>query len=72
MRQKLAPGPWTRELVVNVVKHDEELTAIAESGVTVHRLQTIIQLLLNPKPRYFTAAGTDLVGLLISPALRAT
>lgn len=69
VRQRLCHGEWTRELVVNVVKYDEELVAIQKSGVKVHTLPSVIQFLLKPKPRDFTASGTDLVGLLLSPAL---
>lgn len=70
VRQRLCPGGWTRELVVNVVKHDEELAAIRESGVIVHTLPSIIQVLLRPSRGDFTASGTDLVGLLLTPALQ--
>lgn len=71
VRQRLAPGEWSRELVVNVVKYEEELDAIRNAGVTVHRLPVIVQSLLAPKKGDFTASGTDLVGLLLSPAMAA-
>jgi hypothetical protein len=69
VRQRLCPGEWTRELVVNAVKHPEELDAIRKMGVKVHTLPSVIKFLLKPKPGDFTASGTDLVGLLLTPAL---
>src|SRR5579862_7467773 len=43
VRARLAPGPWTRELVVHVVKHARELELIAEAGITVRQLTGIVR-----------------------------
>jgi hypothetical protein len=43
VRGRLAPGPWTRELVVHVVKHTRELELIAEAGITIHQLTQVVR-----------------------------
>ena len=43
LRKRLWPGEWTRELVVNVVKHPDELDLFREAGVTIIQLADIVR-----------------------------
>ncbi|CAN5686619.1 hypothetical protein BH11ARM2_BH11ARM2_09770 [soil metagenome] len=60
----LAPGPWTRELVVHSVAHPEELDHLRKRGVTVHSLDRILRELAQPSVPIARAAGGDFVELL--------
>jgi hypothetical protein len=42
IRQQLAPGTWSRELVVHIVRHPRELELIAQEGITVHQLARVV------------------------------
>lgn len=42
IRRLLAPGPWSRELVVHVVRHKHELKLIKQEGITVHQLARVV------------------------------
>jgi hypothetical protein len=64
LRQELAPGPWSRELVVHVVKHDRELELIKEAGVIIHRLSSIVADLKKGDLKLDGAAGAHLVELV--------
>ena len=43
-REQLAPGRWTRELVVHRLKHEGERTMIADAGITVWNLSDVHQI----------------------------
>ncbi len=59
------PGPWTRELVVGVVKYEEEISLLREAGLTIHRLKDIL-LEMTAKPGVVrAAAGADLYDLML-------
>lgn len=58
VRERLAPGPWSRELVVHRVKYDIELTMIADAGVTVRRLHEVLADLQSGNTLLQGAAGT--------------
>ncbi len=47
LMQQLFPGDWTRELVVHIVKHEEEMREIQRQGVNVHRLRNIVRQMLK-------------------------
>lgn len=64
LRQQLAPGPWSRELVVHVVKHERELQLIEEAGVTVHRLANVVAQLKKGDLKLGGAAGAHLLDLV--------
>jgi hypothetical protein len=64
LREQLAPGPWSRELVVHVVKHERELQLIVEADVTVHRLRDVVAQLKNGDLKLDGAAGAHLVDLV--------
>ena len=60
---KLAPGPWSRELVVHEVKFPEEVDIIGESGLTVRRLADVLHE-LKRKTLLDGAAGSNLTDLV--------
>ena len=60
----MAPGPWSRELVVHAVRHEQELAVIAESGVTIHRLKDIVKDLKSGRLPIQGAAGSHLLDLV--------
>jgi hypothetical protein len=63
-RLTLAPGPWSRELIVHEVKFPEELEIIASLGVTVRRLADVLEELKCMKMLLPGAAGAHLVDLI--------
>lgn len=68
LRQKLAPGPWSRELVVHVVKEARELELFAEAGITIHRLADVVSDLKNGSGTLEGAAGGHFVDLVAMAA----
>jgi hypothetical protein len=64
VRAGLAPGPWTRELVVHVVKHARELELITEAGITVHQLTQIVRDLKGGRLMLQGAVGAHLSDLV--------
>ncbi len=65
LRQRLFRGKWTRELVVNVVKHPNELDLFREAGVTIIRFSDIVQEMQGSKTLIKAAAGNDLLTLML-------
>jgi hypothetical protein len=64
LRDKLAPGPWTRELVVHKVKYEEELNIFRSQGVTIIFLAEIVRQLKENTLIISGASGTNLVDLV--------
>ena len=64
LRQRLWVGHWTRELVVNAVKHPEELEIFQQLGVSVIRLESIVREMITMQTTISSAAGNDLVTLM--------
>jgi hypothetical protein len=64
LRSRLAPGPWSRELVVHEIKYQRELDLIAESGITIHRLGNIVRELKSTGMAIEGAAGAHLLELV--------
>lgn len=61
---KLWKGQWSSELVVNVVKSDQELSLIAGHNIKIHRLDDIIRSLSTEKFVIGSASGADIVDLI--------
>jgi len=57
-------GEWSSELVVNVVKSEEELKLIAGQGVKIHRLSDIVSSLAEENFVIGSASGADIVDLI--------
>jgi hypothetical protein len=62
IKKQLWPAEWSKELVVNNVKSDEELSLIASQGITIHRLNDLLSQ-MNSGSSY-TAAGADFYDLV--------
>lgn len=72
LRESLAPGPWSKELVVHSIKHKEELELIRAEGVQIHQLGNVVHDLLaartGGKLPLEKASGEDLVNLVLLAA----
>lgn len=64
LRNRLAPGPWSRELVLHRVKFEREVELVQEAGITVHRLSGILNELNSGDLPLEGAAGGHLVDLV--------
>lgn len=71
LREQLVPGgEWLLELVVNRVKHEDEISHI-EEHVKVHRLPSIVDDLREKGALVPSSAGADFVDLvLLDSAMR--
>ena len=61
---KLWNGKWSSELVVNVVKSDQELKLIASHGVKIHNLNEIVSSFTEDRFVIGSASGGDIVDLI--------
>jgi len=69
LRNQLAPGPWSRELVVHQIKFEYELELVKEAGITVHSLSNVLRELRSGELLLDGAAGAhlaDLVSMTVS------
>ena len=57
-------GDWSSELVVNVVKSDEELNLIAGHGIKILRLNEIVSSLAKDRFAVASAGGGDIIDLI--------
>ena len=57
-------GEWSSELVVNVVKSDDEVKLIAGHGIKIFRLKEIISSLAKDSFVIGSASGADFVDLI--------
>ena len=64
LRQKLFPGDWSLELVVNEVRHPEELDIISNRGIQIHHLSDVVTSLETGRFMIESAAAADLVDLV--------
>jgi hypothetical protein len=64
LRIRLAPGPWSRELVLHQVKFQREVELVQEAGITVHRLSHILNELNSGDLLLEGAGGGHLVDLV--------
>lgn len=63
-RKRLAPGPWSRELVVHRLKYEVERTMIADAGITVWNLSDVLADLKRGGALLQGAAGAHLIELI--------
>jgi hypothetical protein len=61
---KLWIGAWSSELVVNIVKSEEELKLIAGCGIKILRLNEIVSALAKDFFVIGSASGADIVDLI--------
>lgn len=64
LMQQLWSGPWTRELVVNAVKSEEEVALIQSRGISVIRLNDILSSLKRGGSIIQRACGADFIDLM--------
>lgn len=64
LRNHLAPGPWSRELVIHQVKWEGEVVLLQEAGIIVHRLADLLAQLNAGGLLLEGAACTHLVDLV--------
>ena len=64
LMKRLAPGPWSRELVLHQVKFEREMELIQKAGITIHRLARILDELNSGDLPIEAAAGGHLVDLV--------
>jgi hypothetical protein len=62
--QSLHRGPWTRELVINKVKSEVEVSLIEEHKVKILRLADIVMELATQEFKIQAAAGAYLIDLI--------
>ena len=65
LRNELCPGNWTQELVVNVVKHEEEIGLFEDACVKIIRFPDIIREMQDSASVIKAAAGNDLLNLMM-------
>jgi hypothetical protein len=65
LRNLLYQGPWKFELVVNRVKFPEELEMIEKHGIKINRLSDIVKMLAKDITLIKSAAGSDLLELVM-------
>ena len=65
LRNALAPGPWSRELVLHLVKHEDEVERVRERGIKLHRLNESVRELKSGEGLLLEgAAGAHLLDLV--------
>jgi hypothetical protein len=64
LRNQLAPGPWSRELVLHQVKWERKIEFVQEAGIIVHRLFVLLSQLNSGGLLLEGAAGAHLVDLV--------
>jgi len=72
LRESLFPGKWQYELAVNEVRHPKELSFIKEEGIKILHLPDIIEELRSGSTSIKSAAGRDLVELVMLKAKKST
>ena len=65
LRDSLCPGSWTKELVVGIVKHEEELDLLRQAGITIHRLKDVLSEMVEKRTVVKAAGGADLFDLML-------
>lgn len=65
LRHRLCSGSWTKELVVGVVKYEEEISLLSKEGVKIHRLKDILSEMTEKPGVVKAAAGADLYDLML-------
>lgn len=65
LRNCLCPSSWTKELVVGMVKHEEELDLLRQAGITIHRLKDVLSEMVEKCTVVKAAAGADIFDLML-------
>ncbi|WP_202635757.1 hypothetical protein [Rugosibacter aromaticivorans] len=65
LRRLLAPGNWSREWVINAVRHQRKIELLRETDITIRRLPSIVAELKGRDFLLDGAAGTPLADLVL-------
>jgi hypothetical protein len=65
LRNSLCAGSWTKELVVGVVKHEDEIELLKQAGITIHRLTDVLSEMVEKRTVVKAPAGADLFDLML-------
>ena len=65
LRKRLYPGEWSRELVVNAVKHPEELDLFRKAGVNIIQFKDVLRQVQKRSHVIEAAAGNHLLTLML-------
>ena len=65
LKRQLAPGEWSRELVVHRLRHEEELDEFRSQGIRVHRLSDLVAELESKDFPVAAASGAAFVDLVL-------
>jgi hypothetical protein len=65
LRNTLFQGEWRYELVIHNVRFPEELELLEKHGIKIHRLDDIVKSLSENKTIIQSAAGSDLLDLVM-------
>ncbi|MFB9081863.1 hypothetical protein [Deinococcus wulumuqiensis] len=64
LRSRLAPGPWTREVVIHKLYEPLEKELLMQAGITVHQLSDVLGELRRPGTLVRAASGEALLNLI--------
>jgi hypothetical protein len=64
LMNKLWPGKWSKELVINVVKSQEEIELFRSHGIDIIHLKDIVKSVANDKGVIESACGADFLDLI--------
>jgi hypothetical protein len=64
VRNALAPGPWTRELVIHIVRYPRELELLRNEGIAVTQLTSVVRDLKSGGLMLEGAVGAHLSDLV--------
>lgn len=65
VRQQLAKGTWSRELVVHQLRHPDELEVFRSQGILVHYLKDVVHDLANSETIVPAASGSAFADLVL-------
>jgi len=64
LRRALCAGEWSRELVVNVIRHEDEIVELERQHIQVHRLNEILRNLADAPHVLASAVSGDVLDLM--------
>ena len=65
LMRRLYPSNWSKELVINVVRSDNEIELMRKQGLTIHNLRDIVSILSQNDGILQSARGADLTDLIM-------
>ncbi|MFO0780852.1 MAG: hypothetical protein U0519_03120 [Candidatus Gracilibacteria bacterium] len=65
LMKRLYPSTWSRELVINVVRSNDEIEFMRKNGITIHNFKDIVSNLSQNVGMLQSATGADLTDLIM-------